>query len=186
MNVPQIRITSSDAKIGLNIHQPIQKIQQPKADIQIYQPSANITMNKRPSKLTIDQTRALADVGIKPTGVVVKEAANKGYQSFLQGLARRAQQGDQLMKIEKGGSPLASQAKVNGERPSKSFNVGFIPSYNSVVIDYDPGELDIQVSRNKPIIDVRPNKPIHEYTPGTTDVYLAQKPTIDIQFEQQI
>ena len=183
MNVPQLRIEQTSVQIGLNIRQPVQEIKQPQADISIKQPEADMNFNKRPPRLTIDQTKALADVGIKPVGMVVREAAQKGHGTWSEGVSRVSRDGDEMMRIENGGDPMSVQAKRNGEPQMKEFNVGWIPSHFSVDIDYDPGELDIQVKVNKPIIDVKPNKPIHNYTPGSTDVYIAQEPTIDISFD---
>ncbi|WP_096156601.1 DUF6470 family protein [Bacillus sp. FJAT-45066] len=182
MNIPQLRINQTNVQIGLNIRQPVQEIKQPQAEMTIRQPEADMNFNKRPPRLTINQTKALADVGIKSAGMVVREAAQKGYGTWSQGMSRVARDGDELMRIEHGGNRMPSQAKRNGEPAAKEFNVGWIPSHFSVGIDYDPGDLDIQVKVNKPIIDVRPNKPIHNYTPGSTDVFIAQEPTIDIRF----
>lgn len=182
MNVPQLRIEQTNVQIGLNVRQPVQEMKQPQADISIKQPEADMNYNKRPARLTIDQTKALADVGIKSLGMVVREAAQKGYGTWSQGLSRVARDGDEMMRIEQGGDPMPRQAKRNGEPPAKEFNVGWIPSHFSVDIDYDPGDLEIQVKVNKPIIDVQPNKPMHHYTPGSTDVFITQEPTIDIRF----
>ena len=182
VNVPQLRIQQTSVQIGLNIRQPVQEIKQQQADMTIKQPEADMNFNKRPSRLTIDQTKALADVGIKSVGMVVREAAQKGHGIWSQGLSRVARDGDEMMRIEHGGDPMPRQAKRNGEPPAKEFNVDWIPSHFSVDIDYDPGDLDIQVKVNKPIIDVKPNKPIHNYTPGSTDVFISQEPTIDIRF----
>ena len=46
----------------------------------------------------------------------VDEFAQLGYQDWLEGLARRARQGQELRHIEKGGNVLAAQAKENGAK----------------------------------------------------------------------
>lgn len=182
MELPQIRLESQYAKIGLRTTQPIQEIQQPKANLSIEQPKAELSIETRPGKLTIDQTEAWADMDLKHISRRIAEAADQGYQDSLEGIARRAQEGMELMKIENGGTPIAQIAKRNSEGPELQFNVGWIPSHFSVKTNYVPAEVDIQVKVNKPVIESTINKPIHEYTPGKVDITLEQRQSLNIDF----
>ncbi|THE12344.1 hypothetical protein E1I69_11625 [Bacillus timonensis] len=182
MELAQIRLQSEYAKIGIRTKKAVQQIQQPKADLSIEQPKAELTIRTTLGKLTIDQSKARADMDLKNISQRIAEAAVKGYQDSLEGIARRAQEGNELMKIENGGNPIAQIAKRNNEGPELQFNIGWIPSHFSVKTNYVPAEVDIQVKENKPIINTRINKPIHEYTPGNTDIRLEQKQTLKIDF----
>lgn len=113
----------------------------------------------------------------------MKKAAEQGYQDWLAGLARVAQDGDELMMIENGGHPLASQAKRNSEPTNLEFNIGWIPSAGSVKIEYEPTKLDINWRVNKPIIETQVNKPIFSSTPGLVEISLKQYPALKIDFE---
>ena len=97
-------------------------------------------------------------------------------------MARRSQQGDELRHIENGGNELASQAKHNSDGPEKQFNLGWIPSHFSVKLDYQPAQVDIDVTPQKPNINVQVNRPTHEYTPGNTEVEVLQRNSLDIDF----
>lgn len=180
MNFPQIQIRTTKAILGLHIEKPIQHIEQPKADLYIEQPPATLTIDSRPARLTIDQSKAWSDMGLIGPLASAREFSQEGRQALLEGIARRAQEGDQLMKIENGGNAIAAIATEKGLHPYKKLGIKFIPSVNSVDIGYQPGYLNIEIDTNKPIIDAKINKPIHEYTPGDVSGYMIQYPSIKI------
>lgn len=182
MNLPQIRLQSQQALISYATINAKQTIQQPKAELDIQQPPAQMTINRTPSKLTIDQTAAREAVNIKSIRMQMKEYADNGHQEILQGIARRVQQGDQLMKIENGGNALVLQAKQNSERPEKQFNIGFIPPFFSVKMHYKPTQIDIDWQINKVINNTKTNKPILDYEAGKVEVGLRQKESLAITF----
>jgi len=183
MKIPQIRIESTSAQIGLKTKNAVNHIEQPKADLSIEQPKAEVTIQTTKSKLTIDQTQARADVDLKSVFRRNDEAAQRGYQDLLEGIARRAQQGNELMKIEYKGNPIATQAIQNGQKAMKEFGLKFVPSAGSVKINYEPAQVDINIEPQKPIIDVNVNKPIYNYESGEVEVFLERKNDLKISFE---
>jgi hypothetical protein len=182
MNVPQIRLESTSAKIGLTIQKPVQEIEQQPANLMIKQPKAELQIDRTPSQLTIDQTEAWADMDLKHISRRIEEFAQKGYEDWLTGLASMSQEGDGLMKIENGGNPIPEHAKIKSESPIYEFNIGFIPSANSVKINFQPSFVRLNWQTHKPEIDVQVNKPVHQYTPGTVNIDLTQKPSLSIDF----
>jgi hypothetical protein len=183
MQLPQIRLESTSAQIKLNIKKPKQEIQQPQADLSIEQLPAELNIERTPSRLTIDQTKAREDMDLKHISKRIEEAAQQGYEDWLTGLERRAQDGDELMRIENVGDVIAEQAKRNSEPPMYDFNIGWIPSANSVKISYEPGKVDIQWKENKPIINAKMNKPILNYEPGKVQVAMERYASLKIDFE---
>jgi Family of unknown function (DUF6470) len=182
MNVPQIRLESTSARIGLTIHKTVQEIEQQPADLMIKQPKAEFQIVRTPSQLTIDQTEAWADMDLKHISRRIEEFSLKGYDDWLTGLTRIAQEGDDLMRIENGGNPIPEHAKINSESPIYEFNIGFIPSANSVKINFQPSVVKLNWQTHKPEIDVQVNKTVHQFTPGTINVDLIQKPSLSIDF----
>ncbi len=148
-------------------------IEQPKADIQI---------ETRPSKLTIDQTQAWKDMGFMGPLAASRENDQLGRQAVLEGIGRRASEGNQLMKIEHGGNAIESIAYNNAHPPMKEFNIGWIPSHGSVKIHYQPADVQVNVQANKPRITVDPQKPVHDYVPGRVDIALKQYANLEIDF----
>ncbi|MFS0559819.1 DUF6470 family protein [Terribacillus sp. 179-K 1B1 HS] len=183
MQLPQIRIQSQQAKISLQTTDATVGIQQPGAEQTIRQPEAEVTMHTTPSKLTIDQTQAWNDMDLKSVFKRTEEFAEHGKKSYLEGIARRVQEGKEMMKIEKGGDPIVSQAKRIYERKIKEFGIGWIPSHFAVKIDYQPSELDINVKINAPEIKNTAQKPQYNYQPGQVHTGMKQYQSLKVDFE---
>ena len=182
MQLAQIRMTSQQAKIELNIQQPVQSIEQPAAILDLQQPAAEITMERTPPQLTIDQTKAREDMDLKSIAKRTEEAAQQGRQDLLEGIARRTQDGAELMMIENGGNAIANISKRNSEGPEHQFGIGWIPSPGSVKIQFVPGKVNIDVKTNEVINNSRTQKPIHEYEPGKVNVSMKQYPSLNTDF----
>src|SRR5690625_5812968 len=101
MQLPQIRLESQFASIGMRQSSGNQEIRQPKAEMSIQQPRANLSIETTKPKLTIDQTKAWEDMNLMSTARRIEVTAQEGSHALLEGMERRAQQGRQLMEIEK-------------------------------------------------------------------------------------
>lgn len=185
MQLPQIKMQSTFIQTSLQIEDPVQQIEQPKAIQSIKQPKAIMDMNVTPGKLTIDQTEAWAEMDIKHISQRTAENAQMGKQKVLEGIVRRSRQGDALMHIERGGNVIAAHAKENGTRTQKQFNVGWIPSPFSVKMHYEQAKVQFNVQTQKPIIDVQVRQAIHDYTPGDVTVSVSQKNSLQIDVISQ-
>ncbi|MBM7661591.1 hypothetical protein JOC85_002394 [Bacillus mesophilus] len=181
MQIPKIQIQSTRAQLGIRTHHAKVDIQQPKAEMNIQQPSADLNITSTPSKLTIDQTQAREDVDLKSIAKRIQEFAQQGKQDSLKGIARRATEGDQLMRVENKGNAIARIAKQNSIKEHQ-FNIAWIPSHDSVKINYTPKKVNIQVEAKKPIIEVQPNKPILNYSPGKVEYMMESYPRLQIDF----
>ncbi|WP_335871563.1 DUF6470 family protein [Bacillus sp. 2205SS5-2] len=181
--LPQIRLQSQSAQTQLHIVQPQQSIQQPKAELSQQQPQADLDIRVTPSRLTINQTQAWEALNFKSVFRLAEEAADAGVQEALNGMARDAADGDELMRIENGGKAIASIAKRNGEEPEHDFNIGWIPPHGSVKIQFEPGRVDISSKINQPINNTKVNAPIIDYTPGKTTVSMKNHQSLSIDFE---
>ncbi|MBS2771205.1 DUF6470 family protein [Anoxybacteroides rupiense] len=180
MQLPQIRLQSTVARISIATTPPVQEIEQPPAELEIRQPPAQLQIETTPGKLTIDQTKAWEDMDLKHIFRRIEEFAEQGYQDWLAGMARLSEQGDELMRIEDGGNPIADQARENSEPPMYEFNIGWIPSLFSVKTNYEPAKVHIDVQARRPMIQAKPNPPLLRYTPGKVEIDLAQRPTLKI------
>ncbi|SFB25302.1 MULTISPECIES: DUF6470 family protein [unclassified Bacillus (in: firmicutes)] len=183
MNIPQIRLESTPAKIEMSTQKSMLEIDQKSAELSIEQPAAEMEIDRKPSMLSIDQTKAREDMDLKHISKRIEEAAQLGYEDWLNGIGRVSQDGDELMMIENGGNPIAEQAKRNGESPTYEFNIGWIPSAGGVQINYDPGKLNIKWKVNKPIIEVKTNVPTVQYTAGKVNINMKQYASLRIDFE---
>ncbi|WP_308418970.1 DUF6470 family protein [Virgibacillus oceani] len=175
-------MTSQKAMIAIQQTPGRQEIQQPRAELSIQQPKAEISMSTTPSKLRIDQTQAWEDMNLMHIFKRIEKFANDGHQGLMEGIARRVRQGDELMKIENKGNPIAGQAIENGFDQMKSLGIKFIPSMDAVKIHYQPSDLKIDVKVNKPRIEAEAHKPLHEYHRGNVSISMKQFSNLDINF----
>ncbi|WP_062108983.1 DUF6470 family protein [Bacillus niameyensis] len=182
MQVPQIRMESQFAKIGIETKEIKQSIQQPKADLHIKQPQAEIKMRTTPGKLTIDQSQAWEEMDIKGIFQRVKENAVRGSQKLMEGIARTVREGDEMIEIQNGQNAYVEQARRNANPPPPELNITYVPSPFSVKLHYQQGKTDIQFQTRKPIIDANTRKPVISYQPGEVNVHLRQRNSLKIDF----
>ncbi len=186
MRIPRMEITHQQIQLDMKTIPAEQRIEQRPANLQIEQPAAILEINTTKPTLDINLDQFWADLGFKKTSVLIEEYSNRGREELLSGIARRAQEGRKLMLGAgkgQGAQTIQSIAKENygPERPGP-INIKFIPSYQSVKIQYDPGNVDIQVQTQKPKVDVAIQKPIHEYTKGKTQIDVLQYPSLTIDW----
>lgn len=182
MRVPQIRMESVKGQIGMRTNPANLMMEQPQAVMEIRQPPAEMQIERTPSRLTIDQTKAWEEMNLKSLQKLIEDFAQEGRTKGLEGIGRRAEEGDELMRIEQGGNPISAIAKRNSEKPQPSLNIGFIPSHFSVKVNYTPSMLDIQLKQNRPEITVESKKPVVDYQPGNVDIYMEREPSLKIDF----
>lgn len=183
MRFPEIHIRTYDIIMDWNIQDPVQTIRQPRADQHIEQPAAILEINSTRAQLHLDTTQARRDLGLVGPLESIDNYAKEGKKAVLEGMARRAKEGRQIM--ENAGKGMGRQtirniAKQNHGPKLPKYNIKFVPSVGSVKIDYVPGDLKINAIPQKPKIDVQVNKPIHEYTPGKITGEVLQYPRVEI------
>lgn len=183
MQLPRLELHNTFAKLGIEQRNATIHIRQPQADMSYNQPQPEVKMHKTKGKLTIDQTEAFADAGLKHPFRMTKEQFSRSKQKVLQSIGAKASEGDQLMKIEHQGLSVIPQiAKNKSEPPMKEFNIGFVPeSTSKVKIHYQPSEIKIDVNLENFKLHVKPNKPIIKFNQGDLQIYLKQKANLRIQ-----
>ena len=182
MNVPQIRIQSSQAAISIQTTPGRMEIEQPPAQLDLQQPQAKMDIRRTEGKLSIDQTEARADMDLKSIRRRIEEFSQQGYKGWLEGIARMSQDGDELMRIENGGNAIADISKRNGEDPIYDFNIGWIPKAGSVKMHFEPGKVDINIEPQRVINHSRPQKPIIHHIPSQVEIGLQRYADLKIDF----
>lgn len=182
MKLPQIRIQSTFIQMGLNIIPPKQEIRQPQAEVSIRQPPGELKIKTTAGKLHIDQSQSRADIGILTVSAAMQQYADRGNQAILEGMARRASEGNRMMKIENGFTAIQDIAREKMQKTYAPVWMKFIPQYGSTKINYEPGTIDIQYTARKPEIKVTPQKAIHSYTPGKVEGYILRENQLNISF----
>ena len=184
MRFPQIQISITDIQMDYTITKPFQRIQQPKADLNIDQPAATLEINTTNARLNINMDQMWRDLGLKPTDELINEYAQKGRQEMLQGISKRVGEGRQMMMSAgkgQGRSTVQNIAKQNhGPERAGPYNIKFIPSIGSVKVDITPGTTDVNIQQNSPKIDVQVNKPKMDFTYGNVNGKMITRPDVKI------
>lgn len=148
----------------------------------IKQEPTQMTIDRKPGMLEIDQEQARNEVNLKSPSVLSEDYAEYGRQQALQAIADIAEKGNRMAAIKNKGDAIVQMATEATIKPLPDFNIAFIPSYGSVKLHYTPTELQINWNNGGTEINVIPQNPIHHYQPGKTEVYVSQWPelTIDV------
>lgn len=183
MQLPSIDITQTNAQIALRSERPPVQVKQHQADLQIRQQHSGVLqISKKASKLYIDQTEAFADANLKSPLRLAKEFTAGSRGKVAQYVAKTAQQGNQMMRIENGTEAIQRLAKVNSERPERQLTLAFMPkSMSKVRFRYQPSELTVNAPRREPDIRVTPRKPDIEIPKWQSEAYLKQNNQISFQ-----
>ena len=108
--------------------------------------------------------------------------AAEGMSGVKEGVARRAEEGMAMMRIENQGNPMIEQAVQHSQRPDKSLGIQFIPSHFSVKTHYEPGDVKVDFKVNRPNIHAQANRPEINYEPGDVETSLQQEASLSIDF----
>lgn len=180
MNIPQIQIEITRGRIGLRIDKPVQTIEQPRAIIHQEQLAAVLEMSSTPAKLSIDTTEARADLDLKSVFKRIEEYAQLGKQGVMEGIARRAEEGQQLLRIENGGNMIKELAIKNSTPSPNPIGIRFVGNRSKVNMSFQPGILSIEATPQKPRFDVTVQAPVHHYEPGKVTGFIEEWPSIQI------
>jgi len=183
VRLPQIRMESEMARIGINQTMAQIAIRQKNADLSIRQPKADVSIQTTKGKLTIDQMQAWEEMNLMSTIRFTEKHAKEAIQLAQEGTARRAEQGAELLDIHNNGNTFAEQARQNQLPKMKTLSLTYIPSPLAVKSHYERGNVQIEVQENKPIIDVQINSPEYTYYPGNVEISMDQYPQLHIDFE---
>lgn len=175
-----LRITRTDALIGVNTTPTKVKISQPKADIEMHQEYAKVQIKKEPLQIKIDQSQCFNEAGLKNNTAFAGDIVEQGQQAVLEGIARIVAEGNAMADVENRVNAVAEIAADNSIQVP-DFNIDFIPK-SRPIIDFVGGNIDIQVDEGYVDLKVTPNKPIIDVEVGGIEFYLRQKPDIKIEF----
>lgn len=175
MQIPQLRMEQTFARLGLDIQKPVQEIRQPKAELNIRQEPAILKIRQPQGVLTIDTSEAQANIDLRGPLRRTRDNADYGYQKWLESIAQISQEGDRLVSIENKGNPIADIAfEESGIYDSKEILAAGSLIGDGVEIHYEPRKPIIEVEVRGFSMNPEIKKPIHNYTPGKVTGYMLQ------------
>ncbi|MED4780387.1 DUF6470 family protein [Brevibacillus choshinensis] len=181
MHIPQLRMESTFAQLGLNINKPVQTIKQPQAEMNLKQVPATLNIEQARTILQIDSSQARANIGIMTSMQFSDSSAAYGKQKALQAIAEKSQEGDRLMRIYTKENAIA---EIGREKGLRALEGGYTPPAASddegVDISIELKPVVINVQRNGMSIDPVTKPPELSYTPGKVEPYMIQYNSLKI------
>lgn len=181
MQIPKIRMESTFAQLGLNINKPVQEIKQPKAEMNLRQIPATVSVEQARTILQIDSSQARANIGIMTSMQFSDSSAAYGKQKAMQAIAEKSQEGDRLMRIYTKENAIAEIGREKGLRVLEG---GYTPPAASsddgvnISAEFKPVAIDVQ--RNGMRMDPVLRSPELSYTPGKVEPYMIQYNSLKI------
>ncbi|SHJ66512.1 DUF6470 family protein [Paramaledivibacter caminithermalis] len=177
-----LKINIINGLIGMNISQGKMNIDYGKSNFHMQTKNPKINMEITQPKVNIDQTKPLGEIGLKKITDFIKTNVEKGKQVCLQGISRIVQQGNELAMIEAGNTAIPRQSEYNAfDQYKKEVNVDFIPK-SRPEISLEEGTVKINFKKGEVNIENKPQEVNLDYTLGKVEIYLKQKPFIDIEY----
>lgn len=174
MRIPQIQIRQQFAKLGIDADLGRYEIRQPKAEVTIQTTPPALSIESPSGELRIDQSRAWDALALGGTLQVMSRIYAQGRQAALNGIARRVDEGRQLVNIHQGGNMLADIAANAAFRKHPPLPVAGEASVDNVDFFYTAYQPQIEVQKGRVDIEVKPNRPEITYYRGKLDIYMEQ------------
>ncbi|MFT8319206.1 MAG: DUF6470 family protein [Sporolactobacillus sp.] len=182
--LPHLEMHQVFGQIAVQTQNAEEAIRQPQAELSIQQPKAEMTIERQPAQLQIDQSEAWHNLDLKSARVRIAEAAEAGSNAVLEGIARRAEEGDELLKLgpNKGKNMFAQFAAdhVNDAVIGTHYNTGSTPASEAVRLSATPGSLTINWRTHQPEIQPTVHAPEYRYQPGRVNVTMSRYPSLEM------
>ncbi|MDP4098599.1 DUF6470 family protein [Paenibacillus sp. P96] len=177
--LPVIQIQTTPAILHIDADPGQYSIRQPKADVQMHTRPAKLTIESHPISFQVDQSKAFSAY----TGGGMLEMNHRIYSGmekiFLENIAERVKQGNELAAIHKPGNTIANIVGTNWQ--SKPFPETRTPASSDNVdirINTRPPEIRFESAVSE--MNVTVNKPEIEYQRGKLDMYVTQYAAVQI------
>lgn len=156
-------------------------IEQPKGEQSITQIPPRMEIDRELPKVIIDQYQCFAEAGLKNYRDLTLDNVQFAKQKVAEAISRIISDGRRMASIENNmPEAIPELAKRNSQKPEKQFIFDLIPK-SRPKIDVT-GHLNINWQLGKADINYRPVKPNIDYQRGSVDIYLKQRPSIEINF----
>ncbi len=176
----ELRIQHTWPQVGIDTTQGQLSIEQKPAQMEITSKPAQLQGGGEAFRVEINQYPCWAEVGLKNSTDLLREFAQRGHADALEGIGRRAAEGDQLASIETKVDAIVAIATNVLLPPPDEFNIALMPTSRPEInfvggkkLTIEPIPVDIKVTPQGAKID---------FNPGKVDIYLKQKPEFSFEF----
>jgi hypothetical protein len=174
---PILQIRQTPAILGIDADLGAYSITQPKADVIIETTLGEWDIQSFPPELTIDQSRAFAAYNGGNTLDMNKRIYSGIQQLYLQGIARKVEQGNRMAQFFKPGNTIAEVYGTDTE-PNSFPETRGPASYDNVDIHFETRAPQIEFRPAKVNIQTEGHRPEIEYNRGKLNIYMQQYASI--------
>jgi hypothetical protein len=175
-----VRVTVEQQRgvIGIAQNRPVIRQESTRPVLKLSRELPRLQISGGGVSVRIDQTQCFIEKGLKPPSVLANECAGAGRRAALEGITRRAREGDFLASIEEGAT-VADLAL-----PEEKFEVALalLPRTRPAV-EFIEEPLRVNAVPGKVTVDFTPGtvKAVKTPSPPYLHVYLEQEPFVKIQ-----
>jgi hypothetical protein len=176
--IPQLQYRMEHASFSIDSDFADLQIKQPRPTMEIEQVPAEMDIKQPKGTMEIDQSKAWDALGKANNLEVMLRIYSSARDVWLQGIAKRVEDGNRMWAIHEGGNPIADMGQ--------DFRVSFPemdfagePSYDNVDIHYERANPDIQVQKGGAKITSRVNPPEIDSQRGKFDFQMLSYAKIE-------
>jgi len=180
MTIPELQIRQQYCRINLETVKPVLQIRQRKADLKISQPAARLEINKRDTKVEIDNYPPRRDLNLRNITDFRRQILQLARERTMEAIARYAENGDRLMRIEDKSNTLYSVIVSENALEEKELTLGWLsnPRFNVI-----PGELKIEFKERKVDLQAERRPPEYHFISGRVNINIEQYNQIQISLK---
>lgn len=173
----QLLIEHRGAAIGIAQNRPAVRLENTRPVLKLQRQGPRLEISGGGVSVRIDQTACFAEKGLKPPSVLAGECIDLGRRAALDGIARRAEEGDFLAAVERG-AEVADLAV-----PEEKFEVVFaLLPRTRPAIEFVGEPLQIKMFPGRVGVDFTPASVKVEAPPFPyIQTYLRQEPSLRIR-----
>ncbi|MBU7317597.1 DUF6470 family protein [Paenibacillus oleatilyticus] len=180
MRLLRLSIEQTLGQIGMETNNAKQEIEHNSPGQQtIEQKPATLEFHSSQGELQIDQSQAWQAYAKGGHQAWLNMIYSQMDSVFLQGLAKKVEEGKRMAQITNPSNAFADIAKGALQDKPEIQYVG-PASFMNVTINYTANSPEINIQANKPEINYTVSKPEFTYTPGKVDIYMRQMQSINI------
>jgi hypothetical protein len=167
------------AQIGINQNPPRLALETHIPHLPRQTRPAEVSIRREEPRLEIDTSHVRGELGFREHLPFFRHCASLGWQEAVAGTKQKAREGDRMARYYTGEKAIAAIARENSV-DSAEVNLALWPT-RPPEIKVDTGGLDVEVEPGGTVIDYAPARVGGDFTWGKVQVYLRQKPGIEIR-----
>ena len=173
----RINISTQPIRMDYTLQNAKLNLQSSPTKVQIETAPASLEISQPRGELTIDQTPCRYSIGIKNCSDFAQDNAALGRQTVMNAIARIAQEGNQMARIESKSDALADIAADSSFSEVPEITWASIAAPN---IQYQANPVQFNPIAGKVNFTVQPGTVQGDYQPGSVDIRVSQYPSIEI------